>query len=459
MKHLTWITTVLLALATGCSGDSKNDAPPRLITGGGIGDGAIEGVVNVHVIDSDTDAAIAGAEVIIGEAGEAPLTLVTDADGLAAFDDGGLSGPTTVTVVADDYVVATWFGANGANITVPLTPVVETEDIPKATVRGSIVGWENMDAPAANHFVVGIVSYSHTRELGDAANELVQPAGDPIPPNACAVAVAPIQPCSWSLVTRTGTVAIFATIIDIDTKGTQDETDDTSQVIGYAYKSGIEVEDAVNMSNVMLEQLPAGSLVEVGAAYTSLPSGFDSAASLLQLDLGDSGLMPLGYMTTDGPETVSVPDLAGAFATNTYQAIAFAADSSADSEDDENPMTAIFLRDIGTLGADLEFGAWMDQPANLAYDGTAYTFTPVNGARLHTAKLRRTNGTVLWDIALLDGRSSFVLPAISPDPLPTGEIELIVDTFEGTIDLEDFAIDELVESFERLSKGRRAITR
>jgi hypothetical protein len=316
-----------------------------------------------------------------------------------------------------------------------------------------------MDAPAANHFVVGIVSYSHSRALGDPANELTQPAGDPIPPNACAAAVAPIQPCTWSLVTRTGTVAIFATIIDIDTKGTQDDTDDTSQVTGYAYKTGLEVEDAVNMSNIMLEQLPAGSLIEVGASYASLPSGFDTAASLLQLDLGDSGLMPLGYMTTDGPETVMVPDLAGAFATNTYQAIAFAADSSADPDDDENPMTAIILRDIGTLDADVEFGAWMDQPANLAYDGTAYSFTPVNGARLHTAKLRRTNGTVLWDIALVDGRSSFVLPEISPDPLPTGELELIVDTFEGTIDLEDFAIDELVDSFERLSKGRRAITR
>ncbi|HUH02893.1 MAG TPA: hypothetical protein VML75_12935 [Kofleriaceae bacterium] len=459
MKHLTWITTVLVALAAGCGGDSKNDAPPRLIAGGGIGDGAIEGVVNVYVIDGDTDAAISGAEVIIGEAGEDPLILSTDGAGLAAFDDGSLAGPTTVTVKADGYIVATWFGANGANVTVPMTPVVESSDVPRATVRGSIVGWENMDAPAANHFVVGIVSYSHTHELGDAANELTQPAGDPIPPNACAVAVAPIQPCSWSLVTRTGTVAIFATIIDIDTKGTQDERDDTSEVIGYAYKTGIQVEDGITMSNVMLAQLPAGSLTEVGASYASLPSGLDTAASLLRLDLGDSGVMPLGFMTTAGPETVTIPDLAGAFAANTYQAIAFAGDSNADPDDDENPMTAIILRDLGTLGAEVEFGAWMDQPANLAYDGSAYSFTPVNSATLHTAKLRRTNGTVLWNIALIDGRSSFVLPAISPDPLPAGELELIVDTLEGAIDLEDFAIDELVESFERVSKSRRAITR
>src|SRR6187431_155014 len=91
-------------LVAGCGGG--NDVDPRVIPGGGVGDPGIDGEVNVYVIDDDTDEPIAGAAVHIGETeGE------TDDDGL--YVATGVSGPQTITVIADDYTTSTWFGADG----------------------------------------------------------------------------------------------------------------------------------------------------------------------------------------------------------------------------------------------------------------------------------------------------------------------------------------------------------
>src|SRR5687767_10528340 len=85
-----------------CGNDSTPpgpDAPagnfpdPRVIAGGGIGDGPIDGVVNLYVIDDATREPVANAEVRVGSiAGE------TDADGLFIAED--VTGPQDVAVKA-----------------------------------------------------------------------------------------------------------------------------------------------------------------------------------------------------------------------------------------------------------------------------------------------------------------------------------------------------------------------
>src|SRR5262249_46725375 len=54
-----------------------NSPPPRIIPGGGIGDGAIDGVVNFYVLDDATQTPIANAAVRVGT-----LDGTTDATGL-----------------------------------------------------------------------------------------------------------------------------------------------------------------------------------------------------------------------------------------------------------------------------------------------------------------------------------------------------------------------------------------
>ena len=45
------LTTAILAA---CGDDGASKVPPRVIPGGGIGDGPIDGVVNLYVIDDLT---------------------------------------------------------------------------------------------------------------------------------------------------------------------------------------------------------------------------------------------------------------------------------------------------------------------------------------------------------------------------------------------------------------------
>src|SRR3569623_1583707 len=93
-------TCFVLAFITACG----NSPDPRVIKGGGVGDGAIDGVVNVYVIDYDTYAPIADATVEV-----AGKQQQTDDTGLVVQSD--VSGPQTIAVKA-----AVWQDVNGANV-------------------------------------------------------------------------------------------------------------------------------------------------------------------------------------------------------------------------------------------------------------------------------------------------------------------------------------------------------
>lgn len=431
---------------------SRNDAEPRLIPGGGLGDGAIDGVLNVHVIDQVTDEPIS-ATVYIGEADDDELLEgVTDASGLIAFDDDSLGGATTVTVVADDYVVSTWFGADGANVTIPLSPEQEPTSVPSATISATVNGWDNLPDPAQNHFYVAFASYSQTDELGGPDNEIEQPGGGlGLPPNICASFDDPDE-CALSVVSRTGTVAIYATIVDIDTRGTETEADDTSEVIAYAYALDLEVRDGVDQTGVELTMIDGGNLADVTIDLPPAPSALDQTGVLLGLELGDSGILMAGFLQDQDQDMLTVPSLTGDFADLSYRAIAFAGNENDDGDDD--PMSATIMRGITDLASDVAFDAWLPMATGLDVADDTYTFVPVDGTAFHGAALYDSDGDQVWDIAILDGRTELALPAIPADPRPTGPLDLSVDAIDGDVDLTDFAIDDFADALHRMSKAR-----
>ena len=440
------VTCAMLSMAA-CGADI-NDAPPRLIPGGGIGDGDILGLVNVTVIDGDTDEPIANASVLLGEPGETLLEGLTDSAGLAIIKDGALDGPTTITVVADGYVPSTWFGANGANMTVPLTARDATVDIPQATLSGTIEGWNDLPEPPTNHIFVGLVTYSQTANIGDPENEL--PQGGMLE-NACVKIPILGGQCNFAVNARTGTVALYAVIADVDTKGTADQTDDTIEVMGGAYKLGIQVEDGVDQSGLLLPQLEAGAMEEITVTTATPPSGL-TAGVILGMDLGESGIINAGLINPEQGNSALLPSQVGDFAGATYRAVGFA------TEENGGAASAIVLRDIVDASAGIDMGDWLDLPLQLAVDGGTFTFTPVAGVGLHTVDIDDAAGDRQWNIALVDGRTSFTLPGLDPDPLPTGELTFKVNALQGDIDLGDFSIDELINSIERTSSNDATFT-
>jgi hypothetical protein len=459
MQTTTWIGALALGLAVaaaGCGGEDKNDAEPRLIAGGGVSDGAIDGRVNVYVIDDDDEGPVNGATVFIGEPGEEPIDGVTDSTGLITIDDDALEGPTTITVVANGYVTSTWFGANGANVTIPLNPDGDPADPPQATLGGTIDAWDDLPEPAANHFLVGIVSYSQTTDLGDPANEIQQPGAGAggLAPNMCFKATG-VSECDWELISRAGTVTVFAAILDIDTKGTEDGSDDTNEIVGLAYQLDVDVQDGVDQSGLTLEQVEVGALTDVELIVDDPPSGLADVGVIVGMYLGDSGMLMVGF-TQDPEEPLTIPELTGDFAGAEYRAFAFAGDL--EDEDDDDPGSTILLRGITDLSGGIEFGEWMLLPTDIAETQGEYSFTPVDGSALHTVGFNDLQGDEVWGVALLDGRTSFSLPPVTPDPIPSGSYDIIVQALDGDIDLQDFAIDELIDRFDRVSSNRKTIT-
>lgn len=448
-----------LLFTAACEGGGSNNVPPRLIEGGGLSDGEIDGRVNIYVIDGDGDESlpIVGAQIYIGEAGEEAIEGESDSEGLFTISDGGLAGPTTITVVADGFVTSTWFGANGANITVPLNRPEQPTDFGSATLQGTIEGWADLPEPETNHFVVAILSYSQTTDLGAPENEIEQPGGTGLPPNACVRAAAATE-CDWSLIAREGQLALAATIIDIDNKGTQDDADDTSEVIGFAYQRGISVEDGVSQSGLSLQMVDSAALSDVDFTLPSVPGEVDTAGALLGIELGDEGVLMLGFADVADTSSLLAPELSGDFSEASYRAFAIANNEN-DDDEDGRPMSAILLRGITDTGSGIDFGDWMSLPSGLDISGDEFSYTAASGAVLSTADIHDSRNDKVWSIVFLDERTSFTLPTLPIDPIGSGSFDFVVGGIDDEIDLGDFVIEDLEDTIDRISSNRLAFTR
>src|SRR3970040_1750753 len=221
--------------------------------------------------------------------------------------------------------VATWFGANGANVTIPVAPDTDPP-VAQAQLSGTIEGWDAL-APVTDHAYIARVQSSQTTDLGDPANNLPQGGGTGLPANAC-INSAFATMCDWVLNTRTGQVDIYAIVIDVDTNGTpQAHNEDTCTVVGMAYDLGLTVEDGVDQSNVSLVQADEGTMAATDLTLAASPSGLTSTFGLVGVDLGATGTWMFPVIT-DQNIAMMVPKLEGDFAGATYRAIAATSDGA-----------------------------------------------------------------------------------------------------------------------------------
>lgn len=444
--------------AVGCGGeaatvDKINDAAPEEIVGGGVGSGAVDGKINVYAIDGITEAPIAGASVRVGEADAAkPLEGTTDATGLVTFKDPSLQGKQTITITAGDYVATTWFGVNGANVTVPLGPV-KPPAVETANIEGTFAGWDMLPG-AMNHVYIGFVTFSWNGDLGDAANDIQQPMGMGLPANACLKLPppAPSQPCNWKLITRTGKQILFGIIVDVDTKGTfMDQTDDTQTFYGYAFKTGIDVQKGDMLTGQTLDMFASSDLMDLKITTPAAPAGMDESAAIPLLDMGDEGQLPfyLGDLFT----VTKVPALTGIFASGRYDVVA-----RAGVKGKPLPSTALFMRSVD-MTKDVAIPAFQATPTDIAATGGVYSFKPVSGATIHSVKFQVPMGDRAWNVGLYDGRTEFSLPALMPDPLPVGKLNMSVEAIlVPGVDVQNFDLKSAKDKLTAISENGIEIT-
>jgi len=415
----------LVAALAACGGDDSAtpDAPtgnhpaPMILAGGGIGGGAIDGVVNLYVIDDQTRQPIAGAAVSVGT-----VTGTTDATGL--FVATGVTGKQDVVATASGYRAEVWIGANGANMTMDLQTASAT--VAQATLSGAITGFGAVPV-TAGHAKLAVVTYSADDKLGDAANNLPTPSNG----NVC-VGVTMASPCNFSVVTRAGKITLLALIYDRDLKGTpNDPTDDTQTLVGYAMRTGVTVANGVAQSAQDLAFVPANMLTTESVDFGTPPSGLTPALGVIGIELADgSGVLQLP-VTTAAMTSALVPKLA-VFPGAMYRLTAIAQNTA-------TPPTQSFVLRRHQTAATLAAGTWTAPPTNVSVTRTHASWTPGAGATLHSLGL--TSGTTgVANVTVFDAATSFDVPAAVT--LPSGTLTATVQAITAPgLDLTTFALD------------------
>jgi hypothetical protein len=447
-------------LAIGCGGVTGPPAP-RLIPGGGVADGKVDGHLYVHVTDEETREVISGASVRVGGPADAtPCVLLTDAEGLAKFEADtcpGLKGPVTVTVSLTGHATVTWIGVNGTNLTIPIR---DTNPPPVATakVSGMISGWAALPVPPANHQTLALIGASSSDRLGDRADNLpqgmrnvvVNGAAYPVASNVC-VLNASVSDCNWTLTTRTGAQAHVALIVDQDTKGTAADADDTFTFTGLAIKTGLSFAANDVATGETLTMLADADLQTFTASFAPLPSGMDYMGGFPALELGEDGRIGFTLPALDMTHTTTrVPKLTGALAGAHYSLIAQAQGSQAQ----KRPSSLAWLRNVD-VASTVALSSWLAPPSSVQWASGTYSFGAVAAATVHGGEIQnKADGTRVWSITIFDGSTSFSLPALSPDPLPAGTL-----TFEASglqipgVDLGNFELDDARDKITGISNS------
>ncbi len=404
----------VLVAVVGCS----NDVSPRLIVGGGVGDGDIDGEVNVYVIDSYTDAPVAGAKVSIGDKAK-----TTDAKGLVVFPD--VSGAQTIATKAEGYRSGVWVKVNGANVTMPIEPLTSTPE--QATLAGTIGNWANISV-LPGHIKAAFVLYSQTDDLGNNANSIPTPNNA----NICFA----MTDCAWSVVSRTGSVTLTAVIVDRDAKGTLDPMDDTNTVIGYAFKQNITVSGGVSQSGLVLDQVEAGNLETVTIDEGTPPPGLPEVTSYpgIETSAHEVVQLPLAFFAKATSYLVPKRSVYGADAT--YRLTAIAQTTSGDKA-----AQSILLRQ-GLTDPALAAGMWLVPPVNVVATRTMVSFSPVAGAKAHSAVWKDSMGADMLEITVFDAKTKELeVPNTVALPL-SGTMTARVNAFGADFDVNDFSLEE-----------------
>jgi hypothetical protein len=401
------ISLVFLLSLVACGGPD-----PRLIKGGGIGDGSIGGTLNIYVIDNETEQPIQGATVEVGTKQK-----TTDKTGLVVYSD--VNGPQTIAVAATGYRGTVWVKANGANVTIPVTKLgLPNPD--QATLSGSINNWSSVTVPAG-HGKAALVLFSANDTAKDDENNIKTPNNM----NVCGVGM---QVCNFSVNTRTGTVSLLAEVVDID------PASNTQTIIGAAVKTGIQVASGVDQTGITLDLVDAGNLETVTIDFGTPPGALAKLQAVVGYELSGDEVAQL-YVLPAGATSVLVPKTS-VYAGATMRRLTAVAQSTAVTNP---PQSAVIRR--GLSGSSLSAGTWLDTPAGATITRTDATFTAVTGALAHSVQWGDSTG-VLLDITSFDAKTTtFDVPSLVALPT-TGALTANINAIGATFSPNDFSLDD-----------------
>ncbi len=324
MRSLVLISLISVAACGGGGGATGGDAPgdsggnnvpPRVLSGGGIADGPIDGVVNLYVIDDSSRTPISGANVQVGT-----VTGTTDATGL--FTANGLTGAQTVLVQAAGHESAIWVAANGANITIDVKPTADPTP-PSANISGAVDLSGITVGNIADHRTA-VVVYSQDPLASDAVNNIATANSA----NVCDVTAATTT-CDFTATVRTGKVALIAALYDHDLNGTPtNPADDIFTLKGWAGLTGLTVAAGVDQAG---QNLASVATATESIAFGSPPGGLTTVEGIVGVELSDgSGVLQLPVAVPLATPMILAPALSS-YTNATYAVTAIAENGTTDT--------------------------------------------------------------------------------------------------------------------------------
>ena len=443
---------LLLAGAVALGACGGNDAAPSLIMGGGVGSGSIDGRVNVYVIDEDTGTAIANAMVRVGT-----VNGTTDPNGLFTAN-GSFKGKQDVTAVASGHVPTMWVGVDGANVTIPVkVSGTGTPSVPQAELDATIDGWGSFAPLAQNDALVGVVTYSQTTDFGAAENNIPQPPGSVpqlsgITGNMCIKAQTISPNCAPRINSRTGSVALVATIADVNFNGTTDTSDDVYTVLGYAAKTGITVDNGVNQTGLELTQIAAGDTVDGTVGFGTPPASLTTVTGVVGLDLGAQGVAFVAAPLRPNANKVLLPAASG-LPGLTYRVVATATTSSTDTD-----TQSLILKHGITDPTTIDVGSWMALPTGITASGDTMSFDGVTNGVIEGFDIIGSSGDTAWSVSIFDGSTSATVPT-DLAPIPSGTDTLKVTAIAATLDVTNFNLEDKFDLVNALSSDKITFTK
>jgi hypothetical protein len=433
-------------------GGIGNDVAPEKIPGGGTAGGSIDGRVNVYVIDAETDEPLEGALVMLGDGTTDQGS--ADKDGLVTFRRPGLKGPVTLTAGMAGYTTSTVVGLDAANVTLTLD-TRSPAPVPTGTCSGTVKDWDQLPPVAQNHVRLGFAGFLLGSELGSPANEVDQPPGNlnlyaPGPP---------FNQDSWVVTLAAGdSVGVYLLVLDVDTKGTQDDTDDERTLTHVGLARNLKVDAGKALTGVELSLVPVDKTLKL--KLPALPAGTDTQGVGVLVELASGQLMPVLF-DAGGMTEFPVPGLGGDFTGGNYWVMLSAQQGSQD--DDRASESTLIKRNITDLSATVE-GTLLELPSGIKLEGRTLSFVTPSVSMAAANLLPQTSGEAYWSVAFVAPAAagvSYTLPALPQgakvEPLPTGKLVLQAEAVDiPGVDLNNVKFKQLVYSMAR--SAQHAVT-
>lgn len=405
---------------------------------------AIDGSVNVTVLDGETGARIAEAYITLGyRASDTIYTGVTNANGQVTISYPEISGPQTVSATASGYSSVTVTNVDAENVIVVLTPFPpppsDGEPPPPPDwpiVTGTLTGLDKIVDPGPNERLIAVIRNTTTspggsNPQGTGYTEVEYTDGETAFPYSM-----PVRPGDMAV------VAICGVFNDVTGEFTP-------------LYMGVERRLFTRMGEDLIVDLDCDISMDATADFKFVnaprgPGGPDVNVAIPYLDFGGEGGIDLLYAPQADAEIVSgtrlvdlaEPALEGAVYYMVGQAV---------PTDANLPFSVAFARDVTDLDELVIFGP-MVSPANLVYPAAP-------GFNLVERRLEWSiSGTVApdfyyayimdgaqevmyWEIWLPGDEAGINLPAF-PDDAPGGGLPNPMILIVLAVDAITFNYDE-----------------